>query len=77
MRNHLYFATAPGNTTLFISFQRNGIVTQLPVVQVVFMGMVIVVFIGMVIIVFMGMVIVVFTGMVISESILRAGYYRA
>jgi hypothetical protein len=32
MRNHLYFATAPGNTTLFISEKRNGIVTQLPVV---------------------------------------------
>jgi hypothetical protein len=32
MCNHLYFATAPGNTTLFISEKKNGIVTQLPVV---------------------------------------------
>lgn len=32
MRNRLYFATAPGNTTLFISEKKNGIVTQLPVV---------------------------------------------
>jgi len=32
MRNHLYFATAPGNATLFVSEKKNGIVTQLPVV---------------------------------------------
>lgn len=32
MRNHLFFATAPGNTTLFVVEKKNGIVTQLPVV---------------------------------------------
>ena len=32
MRNHLYFATAPGNATLFVSEKKNGIVNQLPVV---------------------------------------------
>lgn len=32
MRAHLYFATAPGNATLFVAEKKNGIVTQLPVV---------------------------------------------
>ena len=32
MRNHLFFATAPGNMTLFVSERKNGIVSQLPVV---------------------------------------------
>jgi len=32
MRNHLYFATAPGNAALFVAEKKNGIVTQLPVV---------------------------------------------
>lgn len=32
MRNHFYFATAPGNTMLYIAKKKNGIVTQLPVV---------------------------------------------
>lgn len=32
MRNHLYFATAPGNNNLFVAVKENGIVTQLPVV---------------------------------------------
>ncbi len=32
MRNHLYFATAPGNATLFVAEKKNGITTQLPVV---------------------------------------------
>lgn len=33
MRNHLYFATAPGNTTLYISANKHGLTSQLPVVQ--------------------------------------------
>ena len=32
MRNHLYFATAPGNANLFVAEKKNGITTQLPVV---------------------------------------------
>jgi hypothetical protein len=32
MRNHLYFATAPGNANLFVAEKKNGIITQLPVV---------------------------------------------
>lgn len=32
MRNYLYFATAPGNQTLFVSQKKNGIVDRLPVV---------------------------------------------
>jgi len=32
MRDHLYFATAPGNATLFVACKKNGIVAQLPVV---------------------------------------------
>jgi len=32
MRQHLYFATAPGNQRLFISVKKNGVVQQLPVV---------------------------------------------
>ncbi|PLN83983.1 hypothetical protein BDW42DRAFT_191967 [Aspergillus taichungensis] len=32
MRNQLYFATAPGNDTLYISRKKNGVVSQLPVV---------------------------------------------
>ena len=32
MRNHLYFATAPGNANLFVAQKKNGITTQLPVV---------------------------------------------
>lgn len=32
MRDHFYFATAPGNTTLYVAKKKNGIVTQLPVV---------------------------------------------
>jgi hypothetical protein len=32
IRNHLYFATAPGNTNLFVAQKKNSIVTQLPVV---------------------------------------------
>ena len=32
MRNHLYFATAPGNTTLYVAVKKNGITSQLPVV---------------------------------------------
>jgi hypothetical protein len=32
MRNHLYFATPPGNTNLFVAEKKNGITTQLPVV---------------------------------------------
>jgi hypothetical protein len=35
MRNHLYFATAPGNpgnANLFVAVKKNGITTQLPVV---------------------------------------------
>jgi hypothetical protein len=32
IRNHLYFATAPGNTNLFVAQKKNGITTQLPVV---------------------------------------------
>ena len=32
MRNHLYFATAPGNANLFVADKKNGITTQLPVV---------------------------------------------
>ena len=32
MRNYFYFATAPGNTTLYVAKKKNGIVTQLPVV---------------------------------------------
>jgi hypothetical protein len=32
MRNHLYFATAPGNTTLSMPKKKNGIVSKLPVV---------------------------------------------
>jgi hypothetical protein len=32
MRNHLYFATAPGNANLFVAEKKNGIVSQLPVV---------------------------------------------
>jgi hypothetical protein len=31
LRNHLYFATAPGNATLFVAEKKNGIVAQLPV----------------------------------------------
>ena len=32
MRNHLYFATTPGNASLFVAEKKNGIITQLPVV---------------------------------------------
>ena len=32
VRNHLYFATAPGNANLFVAEKENGITTQLPVV---------------------------------------------
>src|SRR5271170_1886401 len=32
MRDHLYFATAPGNTNLLVAEKKNGITTQLPVV---------------------------------------------
>ena len=32
MRNHLYFATAPGNTRLYIAAKKHGITSQLPVV---------------------------------------------
>ena len=32
MRDHLYFATAPGNVTLFVAEKKNGITTQLPVI---------------------------------------------
>jgi hypothetical protein len=32
IRDHLYFATAPGNANLFVAQKKNGIVTQLPVV---------------------------------------------
>jgi hypothetical protein len=32
MRDHLYFATTPGNTTLYVAAKKNGIVRQLPVV---------------------------------------------
>jgi len=32
MRNHLYFATAPGNTALYVAVKKNGIMTQLPAV---------------------------------------------
>ena len=31
MRNHLYFATALGNTNLFVAVKKNGITTRLPV----------------------------------------------
>lgn len=33
MRNHLYFATAPGNDKLYVSQRKNAIVEGLPVVQ--------------------------------------------
>jgi len=32
IRDHLYFATAPGNAMLYVAVKKNGIVTQLPVV---------------------------------------------
>lgn len=32
MRNHLYFATAPGNGMLYVAKKKNGVVSQLPVV---------------------------------------------
>lgn len=32
MRNHLYFATAPGNDKLYVSSKKNGVVADLPVV---------------------------------------------
>jgi len=32
MRNHLYFATAPDNATLFVACKKDGLVAQLPVV---------------------------------------------
>ena len=32
MRDHLYFATAPGNANLFVAEKKSGITTQLPVV---------------------------------------------
>ena len=32
IRNYLYFATAPGNATLYVAAKKNGIITQLPVV---------------------------------------------
>jgi hypothetical protein len=32
MRDYLYFATAPGNTTLYVAKKKNGLVTQLPIV---------------------------------------------
>ncbi|ODQ70281.1 hypothetical protein LIPSTDRAFT_74529 [Lipomyces starkeyi NRRL Y-11557] len=32
MRNFLYFATAPGNLTLYVAKKKNGIISQLPVV---------------------------------------------
>jgi hypothetical protein len=32
IRNHLFFATAPGNANLFVAQKKSGIVTQLPVV---------------------------------------------
>lgn len=30
MRQHLFFATAPGNATLFVAQRKNGIMMQLP-----------------------------------------------
>ena len=32
IRDHLYFATAPGNVMLYVAAKKNGIITQLPVV---------------------------------------------
>ncbi|KAK9319578.1 hypothetical protein V1517DRAFT_348948 [Lipomyces orientalis] len=32
MRNFLYFATSPGNTTLYVAEKKNGIISQLPVI---------------------------------------------
>ena len=32
IRDHLYFATAPGHANLFVAQKKTGIVTQLPVV---------------------------------------------
>ncbi|KAK9318986.1 hypothetical protein V1517DRAFT_79840 [Lipomyces orientalis] len=32
MRNFLYFATAPGNSTLYVAKKKNGIISQLPVI---------------------------------------------
>lgn len=32
MRQHLYFATAPGNHGLYVAQKKNGIVSQLPCV---------------------------------------------
>jgi hypothetical protein len=32
MRNHLYFATAPGNATLYVAQKKHGVMDQLPVV---------------------------------------------
>ncbi|KAJ5709836.1 hypothetical protein N7493_009428 [Penicillium malachiteum] len=32
IRNHLYFATAPGNMVLYVANTKNGLVSQLPVV---------------------------------------------
>ena len=32
IRNHLYFATTPGNATLYVAAKKNGIVRQLPVI---------------------------------------------
>ncbi|KAJ8099028.1 hypothetical protein POJ06DRAFT_302012 [Lipomyces tetrasporus] len=32
MRNYLYFATAPGNSTLYVAQKKNGIISQLPVI---------------------------------------------
>ncbi len=32
MRDHLYFATAPGNHELFVSQKKNGVVDMLPVI---------------------------------------------
>lgn len=32
IRDHFYFATAPGNEILYVAMKKNGIVSQLPVV---------------------------------------------
>ncbi|KAK9489934.1 hypothetical protein V1508DRAFT_426405 [Lipomyces doorenjongii] len=32
MRTYLYFATAPGNLTLYVAQKKNGVISQLPVI---------------------------------------------
>ncbi|KAJ8098686.1 hypothetical protein POJ06DRAFT_257707 [Lipomyces tetrasporus] len=39
MRNFLYFATAPGNSTLYVAEKKNGIISQLPVIYTIFLGL--------------------------------------